>query len=171
MNKHNKIDFTGQNIYIGIDVHKKSWTASIHTDHFEHKTFTQPPEVNKLVRYLHHNFPGATCHAVYEAGFSGFWIHDQLQEHGINCMVVSPADVPTKDKEKARKTDNVDCRKLARGLRNHDLKGIFVPSRSQCEDRSLLRVRQQMVRKQTRCKNHISSLLLFYNIKLKLLKS
>jgi len=37
-------------------------------------------------------------------------------------MVVNPADVPTKDKEKATKTDPVDSRKLARSLRNGELK-------------------------------------------------
>jgi len=46
-------------------------------------------------------------------------------------MVVNPADVPTKDKERADKTDRVDCRKLARGLRNGEIKGIYVPSKSE----------------------------------------
>jgi transposase len=81
-------------------------------------------------------------------------------------MVVNPADVPTKNKEKRGKCDPVDCRKLARGLRNGDLEGIYVPSRSELEDRSLIRTRLSMVRKQTRCKNQIKSMLLFYGIHL-----
>jgi transposase len=151
--------FTG-----GMDVHKKSWSVSIHTEQFEHKTFTQPPEVRKLTNYLQRTFPGATYHTVYEAGFSGFWLHDQLREEGIDCMVVNPADVPTKNKERTGKTDRVDCRKLARGLRNGEIKGIYVPSRVKVEDRSLVRTRQSMVRKQTRCKNQITSILFFYGI-------
>ena len=79
-------------------------------------------------------------------------------------MVVNPADVPTKDKEKATKTDRVDCRKLARSLRNGELEAIYVPSRIKGEDRSLVRTRQSMVRKQTRCKNQIKSILSFYGI-------
>ena len=129
MDKGNRVDFTGQPIYIGMDVHKRNWSISIHTEHVEHKTFSQPPEVEKLVNYLHRTFPGATYHSVYEAGFSGFWIHDRLRAEGIQCMVVNPADVPTKDKERAGKADPVDCRKLARSLRNGDIKGIYVPSR------------------------------------------
>lgn len=164
MDKANKIDFTGQPIYVGMDVHKKSWSVSIHTEHVEHKTFSQPPEVEKLVNYLQRTFPGATYHSVYEAGFSGFWIHDRLREEGIHCMVVNPADVPTKDKERTGKADRVDCRKLARNLRNGDIKGIYVPSRAKVEDRNLVRTRQSMVRKQTRCKNQIKSVLLFYGI-------
>ena len=124
MDKGNKLDFSGQHIYVGMDVHKKSWSVSIYTEQFEHKTFTQPPEVGKLTNYLQRTFPGATYHAVYEAGFSGFWLHDHFREQGIDCMVVNPVDVPTKDKERAGKTDRVDCRKLARSLRNGDMKGI-----------------------------------------------
>ena len=164
MNKISRLDFTGQHIYIGIDVHKKSWSICILTDHFEHKTFTQPPDANVLVNYLKRNFPGATYHAVYEAGYSGFWVHDRLREHGVECMVVNPADVPTKDKERAKKSDRIDCRKLARSLRNRELEGIYVPSRTKVEDRTLLRTRRSMVKKQTRCKNQIKSMLAFYGI-------
>jgi transposase len=141
MNHVNKLDFTGQQIYVGMDVHKKSWSISIFTDQFEHKTFSQPPEVGMLVNYLKRNFPGAAYKSVYEAGYSGFWIHDRLQEQGVQCLVVNPADVPTKDKERANKTDRVDCRKLARSLRNGEIEGIYVPSRPKVEDRSLLRTR------------------------------
>ena len=164
MNNVSRLDFTGQQIYVGMDVHKKSWSISIFTDQFEHKTFSQPPEVGVLVNYLKRNFPGAAYKSVYEAGFSGFWIHDRLQEQGIQCLVVNPADVPTKDKERAGKTDRVDCRKLARSLRNGELDGIYVPTRPKVEDRSLLRTRNAMVKKQTRCKNQIKSILCFYGI-------
>jgi len=164
MRNLNKLDFSGQQIYVGMDVHKNSWSISIFTEHLEHKTFSQPPEVSVLVNYLQRNFPGAVYNTVYEAGFSGFWTHDKLKEQGVNCMIVNPADVPTKNKEKATKTDRVDCRKLARSLRHGELEGIYIPSRPKVEDRQLLRTRQSMVKKQTRCKNQLKSLLYFYGI-------
>ena len=34
----NKLDFTGQNIYVGFDVHLKSWRVTIMTDHLTHNT-------------------------------------------------------------------------------------------------------------------------------------
>jgi len=164
MIKRNKLDFTGQPIYIGLDVHKKSWSVSIATKYGQYKTFSQPPEVVKLVHYLRQHFPGAQYYSTYEAGYCGFWIHDQLKENGIGCLVVNPADVPTKNKERKTKRDRIDCRKLSRSLRNGDLEGIYVPPRGKVEDRSLIRTRLSMVRKQTRCKNQIKSMLLFYGV-------
>jgi transposase len=164
MKQDTRLDFTGQRIYAALDVHKKSWKVSIFTEHFEHKTFSQPPDVDVLLKYLRRTFPGGEYHVVYEAGFCGFWIHDQLTAQGVTCLVVNPADVPTTDKEKKTKSDPVESRKLARSLRNGELRGIYVPSRDQVEDRNLVRTRQAMVKKQTRCKNQIKALLHFYGI-------
>ncbi len=166
MKENNKLDFTGQPIFIGLDIHKKSWEVSIHTHHGEYKNFSQPPRAAALAHYLRHHFPGALYYAAYEAGYCGFWIHDQLVQEAIECMVVNPADVPTKNKERRRKRDRVDCRKLARGLRNNELEGIYVPPRAKLEDRSLIRTRLSMGRKQSRCKNQIKSMLLFYGVQI-----
>lgn len=166
MEKNNRLDFTGQPIFIGLDVHKKSWEVSIHTRHGEYKSFSQPPRAAALAHYLRHYFPGALYYAVYEAGYCGFWIHDQLVQEAIHCIVVNPADVPTRNKERRRKRDRVDCRKLARGLRNNELEGIYVPSRAKLEDRSLIRTRLSMGRKQTRSKNQIKSMLHFYGVEI-----
>jgi transposase len=57
MGKRNKLDFGDQHIYVGMDVHKKSWNVSIHTEQFERKTFTQSPDIEKLTYYLQRTFP------------------------------------------------------------------------------------------------------------------
>ena len=84
-----KLNFEGQNFFVGIDVHLKSWTVSIVTDHLTHKTFTQPASAEVLSNYLKRNFPGGIYHSVYEAGFCGFWSHYMLTEMGINSIVKS----------------------------------------------------------------------------------
>ena len=53
-----KIDFSGKELYIGLDVHKKSWSVTILVDGTEHRTFTQPPDPESLLSYLHRMFPG-----------------------------------------------------------------------------------------------------------------
>lgn len=158
-----KLDFSGQDVYVGLDVAKKSWQVSILLGVDQpHRTFTQPPDPEVLVSYLHRNFPGARYHCVYEAGFTGFWTHRALTARGVDCLVVNAADVPTTYKEHQTKTDRIDARKLARTLSTGELHPVYVPARAVQEDRSLVRLRAAYVRKQTRCKNQIKSLLHFY---------
>ena len=162
----NKIDFNGQNIYVGFDVHLKSWTVTIMTEKLTHKTFSQPPKPELLYQYLQKTFPGGIYHSAYEAGFCGYWIHNKLDEYGINSIVVNPADIPTTEKEKVMKTDPRDSVKIARSLRNGDLKPIHVPSLKTLEDRGLVRTRATLVKDLTRYKNRIKSSLYFHGIEL-----
>ena len=158
------LDFKGQNIFVGIDVHLKSWTVTILTEELTHKTFTQPACAETLCNYLGRNFPGGDYNSVYEAGFCGFWAHYKLKEMGINNIVTNPADVPTSQKEHLQKDDPTDSRKLARSLRNNELKAIFVPNPATLEDRSLVRMRATLVKDMTRFKQRIKSFLYFYGI-------
>jgi transposase len=152
----NNLDFSDQEIFVGLDTGKKNWKVSILTKDFEHKTFTQPPEPETLVKYLHRHFPGAIYHCVYEAGYFGFWIYDALKQQGVKCMVVNPSDVPTKNKERANRNDQVDARKLAHNLRNGELIPLYVPERRFLEDRSLVRMRMTMVKPRFRpIRSHI----------------
>jgi transposase len=162
----NKLDFKGQNIYVGLDVHKKQWKATIMLDDLALKTFSQPPDPDTLYKYLKKNFPGGNYYTAYEAGFCGFWPHKRLEKLGIHSMVVNPADIPTTDKEKRQKEDKRDSRKIAKGLRSGDIKAIYIPSDKTLEDRLLLRTRFTLVKDLNRNKNRIKSLLHFYGIKL-----
>ena len=38
-----RLNFEGQNLFIGIDVHLKSWTVTVLSEKLPLKTFTQPP--------------------------------------------------------------------------------------------------------------------------------
>jgi hypothetical protein len=66
--KGTTIDFNGQNVYAGIDIHLKSWKVTIMSGDREHKTFSQDPNAETLRNYLRKNFPGAVYHSAYEAG-------------------------------------------------------------------------------------------------------
>ncbi len=162
--KVKKLDFRGQNIYVGIDVHKKSWSVSVLSENAVLKKFSQDPKPEALHKFLTTNYPGAKYHSVYEAGFCGFWIHHRLTELGIDNIVVNPADVPTMSKEKLRKTDAVDSGKLARELRSGTLRGIYVPRTELLEIRSLIRLRNSIVKDSTREKNRIKSMLHFHGV-------
>jgi transposase len=163
--QRNKLNFKGQNIYVGIDVHLKSWSVTVLLEDLLLKTFSQSPEPEALHKFLVTHYPGANYYSVYEAGFCGFWIHERLRELGITNIVVNPADVATKSKEKLRKTDAGDSNKLARELRSGDLDAIYVPNVQTLELRSLIRLRNSIVKDLTRGKNRIKSFLHFHGIR------
>lgn len=48
MNQNSKLDFSGQEFYIGIDVHKKNWTSTIRSNQMELKTFSMNPSPEDL---------------------------------------------------------------------------------------------------------------------------
>jgi transposase len=160
----NKLDFNGQNIYVGFDVHLKDWKVTIMSETLVHKTFSQPPDPRALYHYLVNHFPGGVYHSAYEAGFCGYWIHNQLLSLGVKSIVVNPADIPTTNKEKVQKEDKRDSRKIARSLKGGELTAIYVPSERTLEDRSFLRTRKMLTRDLTRYKNRIKSFLYFHGI-------
>ena len=153
------INFHGQNVYAGIDVHLNSWKVTIMLENVVHKTFSQDPCAKTLADYLKKNFPGADYFSAYESGFCGFSVHRELIKHGINNIIVNPADIPTKDKDKKQKEDKRDSRKIAKSLKNGDLEGIFILSTKMEELRGLVRYRKTIVKEIGRNKNRIKSYL------------
>lgn len=164
--KINEKTFEGQPIYVGIDVHKKDWKVTVMTAELSYKTFSAVPKSEKLASYLKSTFPGATYYSAYEAGFSGFWLHQELTTLGIHSIVVNPADIPTTDKERKQKEDLRDSRKIAHSLRSGQLKGIHIPKETILQDRMLLRIRHALVKDLNRSKNRIKSMLFFLGISL-----
>jgi len=165
--KMNNLNFEGKDIYVGIDVHKRSWDIKIMTAHTSQKRIHKSsPSPEFLASYLRNTYPGASYKCVYEAGFCGFWIQEKLMNLGIDTMIVNPADVPTTDKEKRFKDDRIDSNKLANSLRSGQLNGIYVPRKQTQIDRSLVRQRYQYASDERRMKNRITSHLDFYGIKI-----
>lgn len=161
----NDLNFNGENIFVGIDTHKKNWKVALYSNDIALKTFTQDPEPGLLVNYLKRNYPNANFSCAYEAGFSGFWIQKQLATYGLNCIIVNPADIPTTGKEKEFKTDPRDCRKIAKSLQSNLLTPIYVPSDRGLAFRSVVRLYNDLVKNQTRQKNKIKGLINFYGLK------
>ena len=105
MKQVTQMDFSGQKIFAGIDVHKKSWKVSIRSEHMELQTFSQKPSAMELVKHLRSNYPLADYHVVYEAGFCGSFYHTQLCNLGIQNIIINAADLPKTNKLKTNRTD------------------------------------------------------------------
>jgi transposase len=171
MSKIKQVNFEGQTIFCGIDVHKKTWRINVRNDEFELESYSQDPSEDNLLNHLRKRYPGANYQVAYEAGFCGFGIQRFLKNSGFNCIIINPADVPSSDKDKKRKSDKIDARKISRELSNGTLEGIYVPTVEMEHARTLVRQRDRLVQDQTRCKNRIWHMLMFSGLKLDAEKS
>lgn len=160
----NKKDFTGQNFYCGIDMHKKTWTITMEADELYKKTICQSSDKQSLVSFIKNNYPGANVIAGYEAGYFGYSLYHYLRDNGIACSVLHPADIPTTQKEKEQKRDPIDSKKITRALKTGSAKTIWVPSQIVQQHRQLLRTRRTIAKDMTRSKNRIKAFLQTYSI-------
>jgi transposase len=165
-NLQNSIDFNGQKFYVGLDVHKKSWSVTVRSLERQVAHFTQPPSVEALVKTLKNKFPGGIFYSAYEAGFCGTGHHEQLCKLGIINIIVHPGDVPKTDKQTKNKTDLHDSRSIAENLEKKNIHGIHVLPREQQELRSLFRLRESKVKDVTRANNRLKSFLVYYGIEI-----
>ena len=164
--KSNALSFEGLSLFIGIDVHLKKWVVTLRMSGNALKTFAMNPSPQELIAHVRRHYPGASYHSVYEAGFSGFWIHEALSAAGFTSLIVHPCDVPITLKERTYKDDQRDSRRLARELENGSIEGIYVPDKSIQQIRSLWRLRCALIGERTRYKNRIKSHLAFYGLPL-----
>jgi transposase len=156
---HQFVDFANNQIFVGIDVHKKSWSVSLYHEQKYLRTFTQPPSVEALEKFLRRDFPNADYQCGYESGFCGFWIQREFEKKGIKCKVVHPADIPRSQKYKTAKTDKIDSKSIAQALSSGTVTSVYIPDQETESYRSLLRQRNRLQGDLRRCKQRIKSLL------------
>ena len=144
-----KLDYKGKRVFIGIDVHKKSYTIAAICEGEVVKKATLPGERKRLLEYLSKHFSGAEFETSYEAGFSGFYLHRHLTKKGIKNIVVHPAAIEISARDKV-KTDKRDALKIATQLAAKRLEGVHVPSPEQEDRRELTRLRERLIKTRTR---------------------
>ena len=160
------ISFAGQIIHIGLDVHKKNWSASIYLNDVFVKTFHQESIGKILLQYLKVNYPEATYKACYEAGFCGFSVQRELSNLGIECSVVNAADIPQTNKGMLSKTDASDARRIGEAFAKGLLKPIYIPLPSTEADRNLVRYRKRVQEDLKAKKQGIKSCLFILGLKI-----
>jgi transposase len=147
-------------VFAGLDVDKKSMAVSF-TDHQQLKQALRLPySAELLLSYVQKHFPEQRVAFVYEAGPTGFGLHDELVAGGYPCLVVAPSMVPVAPGQRV-KTNRLDARKLSEGLRGGQLRSIHVPSSSYRDLRHLVQLRDTHVSQLTATKCRIKALLLY----------
>lgn len=155
----------GKKIFVGLEDSKKTWKLAVRSERMVIHRTSMEAEYQVLSRYLRNNFPECTIHLIYEAGFKGFTLHDQLAGDGIDCVVIPP-HVVTEPKVNRVKTDKRDANRLALILENHDFKDVcHVPDRERREDRQISRTLIGIQKDIVCTRNRIHKLLNFHGIK------
>ncbi|WP_276166486.1 IS110 family transposase [Zobellia alginiliquefaciens] len=152
-------------LYIGIDIHKRSWKVHCATDLFAGKSFSMSPDPKQLHAYVSKHFKEYEVAVAYEAGCCGYHAHRCFESYGWRSLVVNPTDIHRKGKEKHAKTDRIDAQLIARELKDNRLQSITVPDRKREELRSLFRRRNDLVKDFRRIKSYIKMQLLYFGIK------
>ena len=146
----------GRVLKLGLDVHYRQVTVAMQEDGGRIKAagkMNHGAFVDWIGTKLEKGWQLYSC---YEAGASGYWLHRQLVELGVQNLVVAPKAMGGAE-AKRQKTDKRDsaqlCDGLDRYLRGQDkaLSIVWVPTVEQEEKRALIRYHRQIMADRGRC--------------------
>lgn len=149
-------------IFMGIDVHERTYSVSVFFESEELSNATYPSDTKHLKRLME-RYSAFRIHAVYEAGPFGYSLYDWLKSQGVSVIVTPPSKMPVAAGDFV-KTDKRDARQLAHLLSSRLLKAVPVPDKRKREDRDLLRTREQLVEQRRRIFLQVQSKLRFHGI-------
>lgn len=150
--------FQGQSFYVGIDVHKRSFSVALLRPDGMIKDWRTPADVESIANRLV-NLPVRIATVCYEAGPTGFGLARKLRALGIRTIVAAPSRIP-RPVTATNKTDSLDCIKLAKFAASGLIKSIAIPNEKEEAFRSLSRRRHQLTDSLRKTKQRIRSLLL-----------
>jgi transposase len=155
-----RLDF---DLFIGLDVDKKSISITVVSHSGFLKSMTIPYNSANLISYVRKHFADKRVSFVYEAGPTGFGLYDDLISAGYVCLVIAPSQIARCAADRV-KTNRVDSRKLAERLRGGELRGIQVPTLEYRQLRHLVHLREVFVRERAKTKLRIKALLLLEGV-------
>ena len=142
-------DYTSKEVFIGVDVHKKSYSVTAVCDREIVKKDRLTADPKTLINYCQNKFQGAKIVTAYEAGFCGFSLHRILLGSGIENRVIHPAGVEVSAQERV-KNDRRDSEKISVQLAEGRLESIHIPTVEREGFREVSRLREDFLRKRSR---------------------
>lgn len=133
-------------VYVGIDVHKATFSACCYVPagncYFAEQTFEGSSQ--KVVESLGAIAKGLGHEAEfvcgYEAGCRGYSLQKDLASHGINCVIMALTTIEKPGDNGKKKTDRLDARLLARNLANDTFKAVHVTDDEDLRVREYIRL-------------------------------
>lgn len=154
--------FDARSIFVGVDVHVSSWSLTVRTREVILGRGAIAGRWEELRKVLSRWRPEEVV-VVYEAGFSGFWLYDEIVAWGGACLVVPPSRIPVESGNRI-KTDRRDSAKLAELAATGRVPGVWVPTVQQRYEREVLRERRRLIREGRRIQCQIKALLHCYGL-------
>lgn len=154
---------TKKQIYLGMDVHKKTYSVTAVSEGVIVKRACMPADPLVLLKFIRNHFPCDSVKSVYEAGFSGLGLHRFLIENGVDNIVVHAASIEVAANARS-KTDKRDSKKMAEQLSAGRLKCNHIPSPQREEWRAVTRLRDSFVKEKTRIACKIKSLMFYFGL-------
>ena len=150
-------------VFIGIDVDSKSYAFTEMDHNIMVRSKKMSSSADKMVKYVQKRFSDKRVLCAYEAGGTGYELHDILKENNISCWVVSPNTI-SRPANSAVKNNRIDSRRIAQAMKTRDAHPIRVPSLEYRELRHLIRSYDNYAKAQAVAKNRIKALLLFESL-------
>ena len=162
-------------LVLAIEVSNKSWVIAAQVPGLTHTKAkrTIDPEAEALLAAIaaYRARAAATGRsverviAVYEAGWSGFWLARWLMRHGVEVYVVQPSSVPVDRRIRRAKSDGIDSELLLRTLLAW-LRGeprvcsmVPVPDEADEDARRCVRERSELISERIGLTNRIGAIL------------
>ena len=150
-------------VYIGMDVHKATFTLCSMADYEETPGNSQtiPADYLLVVKYINRlkQRYGENAEYIcgYEAGCLGYSLYHQLTNCGQNCIIIAPSTMPVESGKKRIKTDKRDAKLIATCLRNHTYKAVHIPTDEDDQIKEFIRMRDDLKGNLKRAKQQLLS--------------
>lgn len=156
-------------VYVGMDVHKESFSLCCYTNEKEQPEYCQKVEghYSKILNYLEamrfHYGDDAVFICGYEAGCLGFTLYHQLSGHNVKCVILAPTTMLKPVGKKKVKTDKRDAALIARCLAHHDYSPVHIPTEQDEQVKEYIRMRDDHKTALKKIKQQISAFCLRHN--------
>jgi transposase len=153
----------GKDIFIGLEDSKKSWRLCVRSERMVIHETSMEARYEGLRSYLRTRYPDCRITVMYEAGFKGFNLYDQLTRDGYECYVLPP-HLMEEPKINKVKTDRRDARKIAKMLEDGGFRSCHVPDVERRADRQICRTLNAVEKEIKSTRNRIRKALVFHGI-------
>ena len=143
-NFNNNIENT---IFVGMDVHKESFTLCCYNYSMSEPTHVvrTKGDYHAVLQYLESMKKrfGEDAEFVcgYEAGCLGYSLCRDLTDHGVKCVILAPTTMPKDSVKSRKKNDSKDSKEIAKCMAYRTCGFVFVPDELDEQVKEFIRMR------------------------------